>query len=155
MNARPVLNSFRHPTILRLGCVMLVALAWNGVAFCGEIHHAAYDGDLDKVKALLKDNPDLVFSKDELGLTPLHTAAAGGHKEMVELLLAKKADINARNKNGMTPLHYAAADDLRGVAELLLANKADVNAKDNDGRTPLDVASTDVAELLRQHGGHQ
>ena len=37
-----------------------------------EIHEAARDGDLENVKALLKHYPDLVFSKDTYGLTPLH-----------------------------------------------------------------------------------
>jgi ankyrin repeat protein len=37
------------------------------------------------VKVLLKDNPDLCFSKDSLG-TPLHWAADNGHKDVAELL---------------------------------------------------------------------
>jgi ankyrin repeat protein len=45
------------------------------------------------------------------------------------------------------------------VVELLLANKAEGNAKDKDGKTPLHEAVVkghkDVAELLRQHGGHE
>ena len=59
-------------------------------ALCGEIHDAAQSGDLAKVKALLKDNPDLVSSKDNNGGTPLHMAALGGHKDIVELLVATK-----------------------------------------------------------------
>ena len=44
------------------------------------IHDAAEAGDLATVKALLKDNPDLVFSKDDSnsGGTPLHIAAFQG-----------------------------------------------------------------------------
>lgn len=41
----------------------VVALAWRSPAFCGEIHDAARLGDLVKVKALLKANPDLAFSR--------------------------------------------------------------------------------------------
>ena len=98
------------------------------------------------------------------GVTPLHEAAFMGYKRMVELLLASKAEVNAKDKQGGTPLHRAATGPGRGrdaaeVAELLLANKADVNAKDNEGYTPLHFAAysghKDVAELLRQHGGHE
>jgi hypothetical protein len=125
----PLVNWLCFSTIPRRAVVLLVALAWGSLAFCGEIHDAARNGDLGKVKALLKDNPDLVFSKESAGGTPLHGAAYRGHKDVVELLLASKADVNAKSKNGWTPLHEAAANGYKDVAELLLANKADVNAK--------------------------
>jgi ankyrin repeat protein len=64
----------------------MVALAWSSLAFCGEIHDAAKSGDLEKVKALLKGNPNLVFSKDTNGRTPLHCAALQGQKNVAELL---------------------------------------------------------------------
>jgi ankyrin repeat protein len=78
--------------------VLLMALAWSSLAFCGEIHDASRIGDLAKVKALIKSNPDLVFSKDpnpngynldnSLGRdwTPLHVAGENGHKEVAALL---------------------------------------------------------------------
>ena len=106
--------------------VMLVALASSSFAFGGEIYEAARKGNLAKTKTLLKGNPDLVFSKDNKGLTPLHHAAFNGHQNLVELLLANKAEVNAKTTNGMTPLHLTAKMGYR-----------------------------DVAELLRQHGGHE
>ena len=148
--------------ILRLAAVLLVALLWSRAGFGGEIHDAASKGDLEKVKALLKDNPKVVFSlatnKDEEGSTPLHFAALKGHLDVVALLLASKADVNAKNNEGSTPLHYAAVHDHKDVAELLLASKADVNAKNKYNDTPLHLAVAyrheGVSELLRQHGGN-
>jgi ankyrin repeat protein len=135
--------------------VALFALAWGSVAFGDEIHDAAQAGDLAKVNALLNAHPDLVFSKDKNGATPLHWAAGTGHKDVAELLLANKADVNAKDKNGMTPLHWAAANGHREAVEPLLADKADVNAKDNFGATPLHHAAAnghkDVAQLLLAH----
>jgi ankyrin repeat protein len=61
-------------------------MAWCSFAFCGESHDAAQSGDLDKVKALLKLDPDLVLSKDDRWNTPLRWAAAKGHKDVAELL---------------------------------------------------------------------
>ena len=118
----------------------------------GEIHEAAGAGDLAKVKALLKDNPNLVFSKDNNDETPLHWAASRGHKDVAELLLANKAGVDARDNHGQTPLHAAAIGGHKDLAELLLAGKADVNGKDNAGDTPLHLAAfyghKGVAELL-------
>jgi ankyrin repeat protein len=62
----------------------------------------------------------------------------------------------ARHK---TSLHWAAANGHRDIVELLLANKAEVNVKDQSGETPLFAAAgagyTNVAELLREHGGSE
>jgi ankyrin repeat protein len=119
------------------------------------IHDAAATGDLAQVAAVLKDSPDLVFSKDKNGNTPLHWAAQNDHKDIVALLLASGADVNAQADNGTTPLHDAADKGNRDVVELLLASKADVNRRANNGATPLHKAAStghkDVAELLLAH----
>jgi ankyrin repeat protein len=155
MNTLSLFSRIGHSSISRRAAVLLVALVWSSLAFCGEIHEAANAGDLAKVKALLKDNPDLVSSKDSYGLTPLHYAAWQGHKEVAELLLIAKADINAKANDGRTPLHVAAYWGQKDVAALLLVNQADVNAKDEGGWTPLHYAAwggqKDVAALLLIH----
>jgi ankyrin repeat protein len=141
----------------RLTIMFLIVLTCSIPAVCGEIHDAAKAGDLAKVKALLTDNPGLVNEKTEIGWTPLHTAAFCGHKDVVELLLAKGAKVNAKDNGGETPLHWAATEGNKDVVELFLAKGAKVNAKDENSLTPLDLATggvhRDVAELLRQHGG--
>ena len=52
-----------------------------------------------------------------------------GHREVVELLIAKGADVNARGFLGITPLDKAV------------------------GNTFNDKNNAEVAELLRKHGG--
>jgi ankyrin repeat protein len=124
-----------------------------------EIIPAVEDGDLNKVKALLQKNPDLVFSKGKDGETPLLKAVSAGHQDIAELLLANKADVNAKDNSSQTPLHFAAqgddTDDTK-MAALLLAKGADIHAKDNDGNTPLLDAASDgnknMAELLLTKG---
>src|SRR5208337_3289553 len=113
--------------------------------------------NLERVKALLKDNPDLVFSKYVLGETPLHLAAKWGHKEVVALLLANQAEIDSENKWGQTALHWASQDGHKDMVALLLDHGAQVNAKDVHGQTPLHISARwepELAELLRQRGGH-
>src|ERR1019366_8705721 len=117
-----------------------------------ELDDSARSGDLAKVQALLKGNPRLVFSKDDLGMAPLHIAASAGHKDVAEALLASHADVNAKDNNGWSPLHFAASAGHQDVVELLLAHKADANAQDSKGDTPSLNAATaghqDIAELL-------
>jgi ankyrin repeat protein len=62
----------------------------------------------------------------------LHFAAQRGHKEVVELLITKGADMHARDPNEQTPLHIAASRGYKEIAELLIAAGADVNAKDDN-----------------------
>jgi ankyrin repeat protein len=118
------------PLIICRHAVTLAALVWSSIAFGGEIHDAARDCDLGQVKALLKAYPNLVFSKDDDGNTPLYWAVGTGHKDVPVLLLANKADVNAKNNRGDTPLLWAGDGD---VARLLLARKANVNAKSDNG----------------------
>jgi ankyrin repeat protein len=163
MNIKNLLSCLFHSQLSRLAIVLLVMLACSSSAFCGEIHDAVYAGDLQKVKALLLKKPKLVSSKASdlfRGYpTPLHLAAEKGHKDIVELLLAKGADVNARNFTGKTPLQVAAVNGWKKVVELLLAHKADVNLPDNHGVTPLlwaeQSGKKDIAELLRQRGGRE
>ena len=109
------------------------------------------------VKQFLDSGTD-VNAKDETGGTPLDEAAGWGRKDIVELLIAKGADVNAKfDDDGSTPLHLSAWKGHFETAELLIAADADVNAKDNNGETPLDWAirgkHTESADLLRKHGG--
>jgi ankyrin repeat protein len=120
-------------------------------------------GDKDIAELLLANKAE-VNAKDNKGTTPLLEAAGW---DMVEMLLTNKADVNAKDNKGMTPLMRAAASGAKDVVELLLDNKADVNAKDNNGSTALHFAmigrfqsSRDwdwqgLAEVLREHGGHE
>ena len=113
-------------------------------------------GDGETVCKLVKAHPELFDAKANDGNTPLHFAAALGHKDVAELLLAKGADVNAKAYNGFVPLHVAAAKGQKDLAELLLAKGADVNAKDNDGMTPLHWAARygykDLVEMLLAKG---
>jgi hypothetical protein len=59
------------------------------------------------------------------GWTPLHVACMSANKAMVKLLLAHKADVNARTKNGCTPLSLAQERILKRIIELLRADGAE------------------------------
>jgi uncharacterized protein len=105
----------------------------------------------------LANGADINAKDRKGGGTALHYAVGNGHKDAVELLLSKKAEVNVTDDTGATPLSWAAGAGHKDMAKLLLAGKADVNSRDNSGWTPLDIASheahKDLVELLRKHGG--
>jgi ankyrin repeat protein len=123
------------------------------------LHVAALQNKKDMAELLLA-NGARANARDKDGKTPLHYAAQNGYKDVSALLLANGAEINARDNSGwMMPLHLAAGNGHKNVVELLLANGAEINARPSGGWTPLRWAAAygrkDVAELLRQHGGHE
>ncbi len=88
------------------------------------------------------------------GATPLRMAAMKGHKDIVELLLAHGATVDAGGRSGRTALHWAALKGHRDTVKLLLEYGADVDVLDELGRTALDWAmirgQAEVVELLRR-----
>ena len=90
------------------------------------IHQAAKKGDIEAIKQHFAAGTDVDEKYGDL--TPLHFAAVHGRKEVVELLIATGADVNAKLEKGMFK-----------------------------GMTPLDRAvqfnEPETADLLRKHGG--
>lgn len=65
--------------------------------------------------------------------TALHYAAFAGHAEIVDLLLAAGADVNARSTNGSTVLMMAVREGHEALVERLLAAGADVGLANDYG----------------------
>ena len=82
--------------------------------------------------------------------------------EVLELLLAHGADINALDDHGWAPIHCAINTGYYNAVQFLIENGADVNLKDRiyaSGLTPLQWAleqgKEEIAELLRKHGAEE
>ena len=113
----------------------------------------AIEAGQSEVAQLLVDSGADLNGRSRQGM-PLYIAARGGHVQIVELLLAKRAEVNASGGAVGTALHGAAAMGQKEIVELLLAKGADVNARTTNGITPLAAADlmgqTEVAAILRQ-----
>ncbi|HWY30159.1 MAG TPA: ankyrin repeat domain-containing protein, partial [Candidatus Acidoferrum sp.] len=101
----------------------------------------AAKSDSLRVTRYLLDNQANVNVAERDGETALTTAAAGGHRAIVELLLSRGAEVDVKGMDGYTALHQAAKFGFQAVIETLLANHADVNAPDLNGATPLFLAA--------------
>jgi ankyrin repeat protein len=66
----------------------------------------------------------------EMTPSPMHIAAIAGHARVVDLLVARGADVNKANDYGYTPLHFAALMRRFQVCQRLIQLGADVGAQD-------------------------
>ncbi|MEN9574491.1 MAG: hypothetical protein RL514_2346 [Verrucomicrobiota bacterium] len=67
----------------------------------------------------------------------LHSAAESGDLDLLQLALARKLPVDARDAQGRTPFRCALEQGRLEVAHLLLAAGADINARDTNGATAL------------------
>jgi ankyrin repeat protein len=103
-----------------------------------------------------------VKAVDKNGNISLHTAAPLGIIEIVQFLISRGADVNAKNNAGNTPLHWVVTTsrDAKNVEviKLLISAGANVNVKNDNlgGKTPLHMAAensnTEVVKLLISAG---
>lgn len=129
----------------------------DGFSFDGwtALHLAAFFGRRDTVRALLESGARLdLLARNAQANLALHAATAGGRTEIVELLLAHGADVNAPTARGWTGLHLAAHGGYLELVECFLARGARAGQRTAEGKTPLDLAveqgRQEVAERLRR-----
>jgi ankyrin len=100
---------------------------------------AVVSGDAQTVKLLLENGADAKVAENE-GLTALTMVMMYREKQeadIVELLLAQKANPNCRDLYGMTPLHMAVHFKKQVCVVSLLAHGADANARVSNGPSGL------------------
>ncbi|MEZ5364491.1 MAG: ankyrin repeat domain-containing protein [Bryobacterales bacterium] len=112
------------------------------------LRDAAFEGDQNKVQALLDNGVD-VNAKDADMRTPLMLAAFEGKTNVVLDLLDAGAEINAQDTNKRTPLFFASSGPNGGTVEVLLDRGADVSTVDVEGWTALMAASHDASRSGR------
>ena len=117
------------------------------------LHGACYWGQIPTAILLLDAgaDPNAITRDGFLGIAPLGCAVATADVpnpsdsedvvvELVELLIARGANVNGRRRDGLTALHSAAWRGHRRVMEALLAHDADPAIRGYAGMGP--------------HGGH-
>lgn len=107
------------------------------------------NGEMEDVKRFVEeDGADVNMDLD--GRKPLHYAADFGHGLVVEYLIKKGADINAKDKHDITPLLAAIFEGHSDVVRLMLDKGAQKNLKAPGGGSYLDAAEKeDIKAMLR------
>jgi ankyrin repeat protein len=114
-----------------------------------DILEAVKAGDVERLTALLKQDPTLAASRDEVGVSAVMHARYRSRTEMVEILLARRPhlDIFEAAALGRTQVVNARIDEDQAAAK----------AFSGDGFTPLHLAAffgqPEVVALLLERGG--
>ncbi|KAE8157003.1 ankyrin repeat-containing domain protein [Aspergillus tamarii] len=101
-------------------------------------------------------DPDV---EDGSGWTPLMIAASLKNAEgdpIIDLLLKKGADINAKSNSGQNALHFATSKASLSTVRTLIANKCSARVKDKRGQLALHraaaIGSSPIIKVLLQDG---
>ena len=133
-----------------------VAQVQPGPAEEESFRQAAYDGELEKVKILLKQGVKC-NAIDQDGHTALMFAAFNGHSKIVLSLLEAGAVVDQRDMMDRTALLYGATGPFPETVKILLDRGADPNKVDSDEQfSPLMHAAAEgnfeVVKVLLNYG---
>eukprot|EP00854_Cymbomonas_tetramitiformis_P015686 gene15686-18599_t len=121
-----------------------------------------------KLYAAAKDDDRLSISRlstkmsvnivDELGRSPVFSAAYYGNADAIQSLAAKGANVKLQDLEGCTALHYACQQGNFDAVKRLCEAGAKPNVPDNDGSTPVFAAAEskhlNCIEILISYGAN-
>ncbi len=123
----------------------------------GPLQKAIIACDISMVKDLLDQGVDANANPTaDLEFAPIIVAAEYSTAEIVELLIDKGAELEARNNHGNTPLMVAVLHSRPEIVQLLIDKGAKVEARNNHGNTPLisavSYSKPEIVKLLLDAG---
>jgi ankyrin repeat protein len=128
-----LLDHGADPNYIRVFSPLRVAIIWN---------------HMDIACLLIKRGANVRETGSDDAPVLTEAACMGDGRPVVEILLAKGADINAIDNNGLTALMTAVINALPDNVRFLLDHRANASIKDKKGRSALDyaLALSDSAE---------
>jgi len=113
-------------------------------------------GQIDMVRGMITESPELVNTADARKFTPLVMATYMAQREVTELLIAHGANLEARDGKGNTALMGVAFKGDLELVDLLIEASADLNKQNYEGATALtyaiDYGHFEIAKLLLAKG---
>ena len=106
------------------------------------LHWAVSGNRIQCVEILAEQKTFDIDARDGAGWAPLHIACSLSHAdEMVDLLLARGADVDQKTNNGQTAIFFAASKSNLETVRKLIQHKASTRVKDKRGQLPLHRAA--------------
>lgn len=129
----------------------------NKIDECGSaaLHYAVANKNKFRTEKLLSEGAEVNIREERFNRTPLHDAAFENvdesHLGVIEVLLRKGADVNARDCDGQTPLFNLVKDGSFKIVNLFLSYEADVKVVDKFNHSLLfpAAAGKENPEVLR------
>lgn len=120
----------------------------------GKLHRAAFEGDLTKLKTILKRGD--VNQLDKENRTPLHLACANGKYDAVRMLCEhSNINLNLCDNERRSALMKCVQCEHQTCLKILLDKGADVSLSDENGNTALHIAASipnsDICYLLSDY----
>jgi ankyrin repeat protein len=106
---------------------------WRGPDGSTALQWAVYEGDADRVRALIRAGADVSLANN-YGANAMQLAAEQADVALLKLLLDAGADADSANPEGQTALMLVARTGNVDAAKLLLKEGATVNARENWGQ---------------------
>ncbi|XP_067668166.1 ankyrin-1-like [Haliotis asinina] len=123
-----------------------------------DLHDACKEGNLQRVRDILQQNKNDIDKHGKDGMTPVMWAARRGHREILDLLVEKGANLQLVDDVRNNILHWACrGGNISMVKHIISINAVDISSKGRDGRTPLMYAARmgehKLFQLLVSKGG--
>jgi len=107
------------------------------------------NGDLDQVRDFV-ESKRADINKEIDGRPPIHYAADYGQKEVIQYLIEKGVDLNAKDKHGISALLAAIWEGHTDCVKLMIEKGAKKNGNAPDGTTYYDAAEKEeIKQLLK------
>jgi ankyrin repeat protein len=121
-----------------------------------EAFSAIQAGELDQLARILDHDAELIGCTHLCNQSLLHASCAKSNVSIVQLLIDRRANVDAVDIFNDTPLHVSCRRGLLDISKLLIDHGADIHAANFKLDTPLHVACRlahlDIIRLLVDHG---
>jgi ankyrin repeat protein len=136
-----------------------LCLGWFALpVLAQDILTAVKNGDLEQVKSFLKQDPELIRTKDEYRNSLLRIALLRNDFSMARFLIESGIDVNygREDTGGGNELFSAIESGSLEITKLIYEKGADINFKNNWGATPLTNAiyegNREIVDFLMDKG---